>query len=54
MRLPELNHEVLGGLSILRYFCNQEKDQMRTTSRVKRKAKKKKLKTLEIAGPKSF
>ena len=53
-RLPELNHEVLGGLSILRCFCNQGKDQMLTTSRVKRKAEKKKLKILEIAGPKSF
>ena len=53
-RLPELNLEVLGGLSILRYFCNQEKDQMLTTSQVKRKAEKKKLKILEIAGPKSF
>ena len=54
MRLPELNHEVLGGLLILRCFCNQGKDQMLTTSRVKRKAEKKKLKILEITGPKSF
>ena len=53
-RLLELNHEVLGGLLILRCFCNQGKDQMLTTSRVKRKAEKKKLNRLEIAGPKSF
>ena len=41
MRLPELNHEVLGGLSILGYFCNQGKDQMLTTSRVKQKKSQK-------------
>ena len=40
MRLPELNHEVLGGLSILGCFCNQGKDQMLTTSWVKQKRRK--------------
>jgi len=39
----------------LRCFYNQGKSQMLATSRVKqKKAKKKKLKILEIAGPKSF
>ena len=41
-RLLELNHEVLGGLSILRCFYNQGKDQMLTTSRVKQKKPKRK------------
>ena len=50
----KLNHEVLRGLSILGCFCKQGKDQMLTTSRAKQKAKKKKVKILEIAGPKSF
>ena len=45
----KLTHE-----PILRCFYNQVKSQMLATSRVKQKAKKKKLKMLEIAGPKSF
>ena len=39
-RLLELNHKVLKGLSILGYFCNQGKDQMLATSRVKQKSQK--------------
>ena len=39
---------------ILRWFYSQGKSQMLATSQVKQKAKKKKLKMLEIAGPKSF
>ena len=39
---------------ILRCFYNKVKSQMLATSRVKQKAKKKKLKMLEIVGPKSF
>ena len=39
---------------ILRCCYNQGKGQMMAKSRVKQKAKKKKLKIVEIAGPKSF
>ena len=60
MRLLELNYEVLGGLSKRvagkpkMFFTTRKKARCWPHLELSKKTKKKKLKILEIAGPKSF